>query len=123
MGAVMRKILGLVLAGMMVVGLAGPAEAQTKYNAYVEVNSFTGDENPGIDVWEYRQDSQGDLHGLRYIKVCLQRFSGNSYATRSCKKTNSEGRVTWLLFTGYEYRIYVPPTAYHNPNYYYGIYP
>jgi hypothetical protein len=119
----MRKILGLALAGMLVVGLTGPAEAQAKYEAYIDVESFQGGEYPGIHVLVYKEDSQGDQSGLRYIKVCLQRFSGNSYATRSCKKTNSEGRVTWLLFTGYEYRIYVPPTAYHNPNYYYGIYP
>jgi len=112
----MRKILGMVLAGVMVGGFASPAEAQTKYDAYTRVDFFAGDENPGIHVWVYRQDSQGDLHGLRYIKVCLQRASGNSYVNRSCKKTDSGGTVTWLLYSGYEYRIYVPPTAYHYPS-------
>lgn len=112
----MRKILGLALAAVMVVGLASPAEAQRKYDAYTEVDFFAGGEYPGINVWVFRHDSQGDLRGLRYIKVCLQRNSGSSYATRSCKKTDSGGTVSWLLYTGYEYRIYVPQTAYHFPH-------
>jgi hypothetical protein len=109
----MRKTLGLALAGMMVVGFADPVQAQTKYEAYIEVNSFQGNEYPGINVWVYKQDSQGETSGLRYIKVCLLRATENSFETRSCKKTNSSGEVTWLLYPGYEYQIYVPPTAYH----------
>jgi hypothetical protein len=109
----MRRISAFVLAGAMIIGLASPAEAQTKYKAYTRVYPFQGSRYPGIDVWVYRRNAQGIPAGLRYIKVCLQRESGNSYTTRSCKKTSSDGGVSWLLYAGYRYRIYVPPTAYH----------
>jgi hypothetical protein len=113
----MRKISGLVLAGVMVVGLAGPAEAQAKYRAYTRVYQYWAKGNPGVHVWVYRRNAQGIPVRLRYIKVCLQRKSGRSYVNRSCKKTNSGGGVNWLLYSGHQYRIYVPPTAYHYSHY------
>jgi hypothetical protein len=114
----MRKMLGLALAGTMVFGLASPVGAQTKkYDAYTRVYPFKEKGYPGIDVWVYRRIAQNIPAGLRYIKVCLQRKSGTSYVTRSCKKTNADGGVTWLLYAKHRYRIYVPPTAYHHAHY------
>jgi hypothetical protein len=113
----MRRISGFLLAGVMVIGLAGPVEAQTKYEAYTRLYPYRANGYPGIDVWVYRRDAQNIPVGLRYIKVCLQRQSGSSYVTRSCKKTGTSGEVNWLLYAGHRYRIYVPPTAYHYARY------
>ena len=113
----MRILSGLMLAGVMVIGLAGPVEAQTKYEAYTRLYPYKANGYPGIDVWVYRRNAQNTPVGLRYIKVCLQRKSGSSYVTRSCKKTSADGGVTWLLYAGYRYRIHVPPTAYHYAHY------
>ncbi|GAB3659289.1 hypothetical protein GCM10027589_20330 [Actinocorallia lasiicapitis] len=97
-------------------GVASPVEASGKYAAYISWNSFDGGEYPGLEVWVFRRDAQDTPVGLRYIKVCLERKDGAAYHTRSCKKTDRHGAVSWLLYEGYTYRIHVPATAYHFSN-------
>ncbi|MEO5878164.1 MAG: hypothetical protein ABIS86_15170 [Streptosporangiaceae bacterium] len=115
----MKRILCLVFASVAVLGTAGPvlAGSAAKYEAHTDVSWYRDEGFQGINVWVYRVDSYGDRARLRFIKVCLQRDDGDGFANRSCKKTDEDGNVSWLLYPDYDYRIFVPATAYHYEGY------